>query len=174
SDQSAQCCSGRFKGQAVHAFQADKDHRELPLVFRAQLLVFCNFQTVKQAFVRADLKKALQHTHVQSLAKAPGAGEKVHFTPVPQKVCNKSCLVDIIEVIGPQFFKTINANGELLPHLVHAPFYLSEAAYIFKTTLPWSCRAVKTEQNSHSSFAQRPHNRPRNTLYTAVPALQVS
>src|SRR5699024_2778919 len=66
--------------------------------------------------------KALQHTHVQSLAKAPGAGEKVHFTPVPQKVCNKSCLVDIIEVIGPQFFKTVDANGELLPHLVHAPF----------------------------------------------------
>ena len=45
------------KGQAVHALQADKDHRELPMIFRAQLFVFCDFQAVKQTLVRPNLEE---------------------------------------------------------------------------------------------------------------------
>ena len=119
-DHGAHGRSRRLKGQTVHTFQAEEDHRKLPLVLLAQLFFLCDFEAVEQGFVCADLKKALQHTHVQRLAEAAGTGEEVHFAPVAQKFADESCLIDVIEVVLPYLFKTVDADRKLL-HPAHSP-----------------------------------------------------
>ena len=99
SNQAAHSRSCGLKGQAVYAFQAEEDHRELPLVLLAQLFFLCDFQAVEQGLVCANLKKALQHAHVQRLAEAAGAGKEVHLAPVLQKLGNKRRFINVVEVL---------------------------------------------------------------------------
>ena len=152
---------GGLKGQAAHALQAEENNRELPLVLLTQGFFPGDLQTAKQALVGADLKEALQHAHIQGLAKAPGPGKEVHLSPVVQKLRDKSGLINIIEVIGAYLFKAVNADGKFFLHLVHAPFPPAGSCISFQihftmkrtgrqalkqklyTLLPWQVRPLR-------------------------------
>ena len=120
SNQAAHSRSRRLKGQAVYAFQAEEDHRELSLVLFAQIFFLRDFEAVKQGLVRADLKETLQHAHVQRFAEAAGTGKEIHFAPVAQKFADESRLINIIEVVVPYLFKAVDADRKFL-HPSHSP-----------------------------------------------------
>ena len=126
---------GGLEGQAVHAFQAEEKDRELALVLLAQLLFMSDLQPVEEGTVAADLKEALQHAHVQGLAKAPGPGEEVHLSPVVQEFRDKPGFVDIIEITGAYLFKPVDADGKLLLHFVPAPFPPAGSCGFFLSSL---------------------------------------
>ena len=49
----------------------------------AQFPVSGDIKPIKKRWIRIDLKKALQHAHIESLAEAARACEEIHFTPIP-------------------------------------------------------------------------------------------
>ena len=60
----------------------------LSLMLRAQGSIFSNIKPIEKRWIRTNLKKALQHAHVQRLAKAPRTREEVHFSPILEQVNN--------------------------------------------------------------------------------------
>ena len=72
---------GVLKRQPIHALERNEDHRELSHVLLAQRRLLRDRQAVEQRPVRPDLEKALEHAHVQRLAEAPRAREKIDLCP---------------------------------------------------------------------------------------------
>ena len=101
---------GIFKCKSIHVLQRHEHHRELAHIRLAQLFLFGDRQPVKQRLICADLKKGLQHAHVQRLAEAPRTREEVHFSPILEQVNNQSRFVNIIEVFPAELLKTVDAH----------------------------------------------------------------
>ena len=101
---------GIFKCKSIHVLQRHEHHRELAHIRLAQRRLFGDRQPVKQRLICADLKKGLQHAHVQRLAKAPRTREEVHFSPILEQVNNQSRFVNIIEVFPAELLKTVDAH----------------------------------------------------------------
>ena len=94
-----------------------KDHIEGKITIdEAQKRIHSYYE---QRSVRTDLKKGLQHAHIQRFAKAAWAREKVDFSPIVEQVNNQSRLINIIEGFPSELLKTVNAHRQLFPF--HAP-----------------------------------------------------
>ncbi len=78
-----------------------KDSRVLILPFGAQLFILRNSQPLeKRPAVAADVEEAVEHTHVQGLAEAAGAGEQSYLILlVADYRRNKPRLVDVVELL---------------------------------------------------------------------------
>ena len=108
---------GVLKRQPIHALERKEDHRELSHVLLAQRRFLRDRQTVEQRPVRPDLEKALEHAHVQRLAKPPRTGKQIYLSPVVQQVADQARLVDIIKPFFSQLLKAVDAHRQF--HIVH-------------------------------------------------------
>ena len=106
---------GIFKCKSIYILQRDEHHRELAHIRLAQLFLFGDRQPVKQRLICADLKKGLQHAHVQRLAEATRTREEVHLAPVVQQIADQPCLIHIIEAFFADLLEIFDAYRQLFP-----------------------------------------------------------
>ena len=106
--------------QPIHALERYKHHRELSHIRFAKLLFSADGKPIENAFVAADLEETLEHAHVQRLAEATRAREKIDLSPIPHEIRNQSCFVYVIEILFSQLLKAVNAHGQF-PVLHTAP-----------------------------------------------------
>ena len=72
-------------------------------------------------------KKALHHAHVQRLAEAPWAREKVDLAPVVQQIANQTGFIHIIKSLFADLLEILNAYRQLFS--LHAPASLRQVVH---------------------------------------------
>ena len=96
--------------QPIHVLERNEYHGVFPHVFLAELLLFRNPQAIEKALVCSNLKKALQHAHVERLAEPARAREKVDLAPVSHEVDDHPRLVYIVKILAAQLFKAVDSH----------------------------------------------------------------
>lgn len=71
----------------------------------AELFVLRNIKAIKQRPVCSDLEKVAEHTHIQSLPKAPGPGKEIHLSPVFEKLLDQLRFINIVKTKSADFLK---------------------------------------------------------------------
>ena len=96
--------------QPIHVLERNEYHGVFPHVFLAELLLFRNPQSIEKALVCSNLKKALQHAHVERLAEPARAREKVDLAPVSHEVDDHPRLIYIVKILAAQLFKAVDSH----------------------------------------------------------------
>ena len=74
----------------------------------AELTVLGDVEPIEECMIGSNLKKALEHAHVQGFSETAWAGEEVYFSPVCKKLLDQFGFINIIKSIFSDVFKKFN------------------------------------------------------------------
>ena len=137
----AQRVISAFEIWAVHALEREGNHGALAQVFLAQILFPGDGQAVEKRGIRADLKEAFEHAHVEGLAKAARAGEEVHLAPIPEQIADQARFIDIVKIFPADFRKVLDAHRQLF--VLHLRNLLALAVCFLSYIVPQNCFSGK-------------------------------
>ncbi len=139
--------SGACKGRFLNIRKTQKNHRISPLK-PTVFFLFPDGQSLKNLSLIPVFhrEKALQHVHIQGLAKSAGTGNQRHIVSVFPPLPDKICFINIKAVFHYQLLKTLNPYPYDSRHGNYPPYsktLINSIRFCFyQDFLPFKCKAI--------------------------------